>query len=224
MALGTLTGALGTSPIVTLPGTVIRFLTSKKELAPARSLRSRTSARTDSFNPYRHRVAQDAGSGSGATMPYKSRDEWSVSPSLPALCAPWPRFLSHRSLSKVYCLNSFRRAVATEREAPGCFAESLCVVALGSSCFAPPPPNLSVAGADWFRLFFPPSFLPHKLASRRDRVMLVSRRDTGTVPRQQEAVERIAGGSGKKSVVRRGVSLSNGRKRHSRNTKPSGRP
>ncbi len=26
-------------------------------------------------------------------MPYKSRDEWSVSPSLPALCAPWPRIV-----------------------------------------------------------------------------------------------------------------------------------
>jgi hypothetical protein len=39
-------------------------------------------------------------------MPFKSRDEWSVSPSLPALCAPWPRFRSHGSLSKVYCLNS----------------------------------------------------------------------------------------------------------------------
>jgi hypothetical protein len=39
-------------------------------------------------------------------MPFKSRDEWSVSPSLPALCAPWPRSRSHDGSSKVYCLNS----------------------------------------------------------------------------------------------------------------------
>ena len=28
-------------------------------------------------------------------MPYKSRDEWFVGPSLPALCAPWPRIVEN---------------------------------------------------------------------------------------------------------------------------------